>query len=121
MELTMNRLSYLFYLNQVLGQLNADYTLAHAHDLCVVALSGTLGGERIVAYCRTDTGNLVGNDAHAETGAAYQDTALELAAGNCFSDLLCNVGIKDHFTLCSAEILVFDVFLCVQMLHDGYL
>lgn len=64
---------------QLLGQLNADDTLAHAEDLGVVAEDGALHGEGVVGSHGADAGHLVGGDGDAETGTADEETTVSLA------------------------------------------
>jgi len=64
---------------ELLGELDADDTLAEAEDLGVVAKDGALDGEGVVGCNGTDAGNLVGGDCDSETGAADEEAAVSLA------------------------------------------
>ncbi|EAL93398.1 uncharacterized protein AFUA_2G11030 [Aspergillus fumigatus Af293] len=67
------------FVGELLGQLNADDTLAEAEDLRVVAEDGTFHGERVMSGHSADAGDLIGGDGDTQTGAADEETAVSLA------------------------------------------
>jgi hypothetical protein len=62
-------------------------------NLSVVMKSGAVSGKDIVALGGPYPSHLIGGDAHADAGAAYQDTSIELAPDDSLSHLHGDIGI----------------------------
>ena len=66
---------------------------SEAEDIGIVVLSGAAGTEGVMTQGGSYSLNLVGGNAHANAGAAYQDTAIKTTASYCFSYLPGNIRV----------------------------
>jgi hypothetical protein len=90
-----------------------------AANLGVVMEAGAHGGKSVVALGRPYSPHLIGGDAHADAGAAYQDTTVELAPDDGPGDFDSDVGIIDGIVIIAAEVLILVSFFREQ-LHDRF-
>src|SRR5262245_35785503 len=74
------------------------------------------GGDAVVARRRTHAFHLVGGDAHADAGAAYQDAAFHLTPADTRGYLIRIIGVVDALGTRRANILD----LMSKLLEDGH-
>jgi hypothetical protein len=74
-------------------------------DLSVIVKSGAVSGKNIVALGSPYPPHLVGGNAHADAGGAYQDTSIELAPDDSFSHLHGDIGIIDRILGIAPEVM----------------
>src|SRR5207247_11088287 len=87
-----------------------------AQHVSVIVAPAHLRGDAVVAWRRPHALDLVGGDAHADTGAAYEDAALDVALTYAGGHLVSEVGIIDAFGSSGAG--VDDVV--VQLAQEGH-
>jgi hypothetical protein len=75
-------------------------------DLSIVVQTGAVGGKDIIALGGPDSPHFVGGDAHADAGAAYQDTSIIIAPDNRFGNLHGNIRIISRIVRITAEIVI---------------
>jgi hypothetical protein len=75
-----------------------------AADLSVIMQAGTLGGKGVVALGRPDALDFIGGDAHTDTGAADQDTPIELTPDDGFGHLHGDIRIVHGVFRIAAEV-----------------
>ena len=90
--------------------------------LGVVMQAGALGGKDVIALGRPDPPHLVGGDAHADAGAAYQNAAVELAPGDSLGHLHGDIRVIDRFFRIAAEVVIsvpcFGNYLMITSLSE---
>jgi hypothetical protein len=74
-------------------------------DLSIIMKSGTVSGKDIVALGGPYPSHLISGDAHADTGAAYQDTSIELATDDSLSHLHGDIGIINRILGIAPEVM----------------
>ncbi len=77
---------------------------AQHQDIGIVVFLGHARHELIGNQRRTHAGKLVGNDRHADPGAADQNSALSLAPGNGTGHLFGKIGIIDRIAIVGTEV-----------------
>ena len=65
--------------DDVTSQSGAYDVSSHAEDIGVIMLSGSPGGEEVVAQSRPDAADFIGSDTHADARAANEDAEVEPA------------------------------------------
>ena len=98
-------------------ELGPDDTRAHGHDLGVVRLARPLGRVGVVHLGGANSGHLVGGDRHADPGAADQDPAVVLAAGDGVGNLVADVRVVDPVERVAAVVLDVEPFVAQQLDH----
>src|SRR6266511_1122416 len=83
-------------LDEISGQLRADYLRPQTEHVHVIVLDALVGGVGIVADCRADAGKLAGRDRGAHARPADEDAALGLAREDRVAELLGLVRVVDH-------------------------
>jgi hypothetical protein len=80
-------------------------TGSQAKDIGVVVLAGAAGVKNIVAQGGPDSLNLIGSDAHTDTGIADQDTAFKATPGHPLAHLTSKIGKIYRLGVITAEVL----------------
>jgi hypothetical protein len=94
--------------------LRLSFTLLRrqAANLGVIMKSGAVSGKNIVALSGPYPFHLIGGDAHADAGAANQDTLIELAPDDSFSHLHGDIGIINRILGIAPEVAITMPRLC---------
>src|SRR6516162_11509825 len=66
--------------------------------------SAHLGGEDVLAHSGADAADLVGRNAHADAGAADEQTAFHFAFADALGDFVREVGVIDAFRPFRADV-----------------
>jgi hypothetical protein len=75
-------------------------------DLSIVMAAGAVGGKDIVALGGADAPHLIGGDAHADAGAAYQDAPIILSPNNSLGNEHGNIRIIDGILRIATEVVI---------------
>ena len=90
--------------NDLIGQLIAELISGEADDVGVVMGAAVFCGDTVVTGRGTDTGEFVGRDAHADSGATDQNAPVDRSGGDFASDLSGIVGVVDALRFKRAKI-----------------
>src|SRR5438105_3069087 len=97
-------LSFQPNLNHTVDQFPAQEIRRQAKDVGVVMAAAHLRSDAIVARSRANAGNLVGGDAHADTGAADQDATIDGTFADRLGDLKGIIGIIDALAAAGSHV-----------------
>lgn len=106
--------------DDLIGELVAELVSGEADDVGVVVSAAVFCGHAVVAGGCADAGEFIGGDAHTDTCAADEDTAVKFAIGDIASDLSGVVRIVDALRFEGTKILHFALHALNKLGDAGF-